>query len=247
MIVQFDLGNSSIKWRVVENGCRIARGFFLHGHDLPEDLASKMGAALECQVSSVANDGATQDLLRRLRRLGVTRLVNAESQREQLGLVSAYADPATMGVDRWLAMLGAWHQSRKALLVVDAGSAVTIDVVLSDGRHEGGFIIPGRRLMLASLQKGTSRVLFGPGDDPVAKPGVDTQSCVARGLSWLWRGLATQIQLTAAEHGIDAVWVTGGDARHLKAAGLEGTYIDDLVLDGLALYCDYPPGLRAGQ
>lgn len=247
MTVQFDLGNSSVKWRILDNGNAVARGFFSHKDDLPPTLVSRITQERDIQISSVANGAATERLLARLKALGASSAIFAESQQEQVGLLNAYCDPKTMGVDRWLAMLGAWRESREAFIVVDAGSAVTVDIVLSGGQHEGGFIIPGRSLMLAGLQGGTSRVLFDGRDDLDPEPGTDTQSCVSRGLSWLWRGLVSQIQLTAAARGIDAIWVTGGDARHLQEAGLQGRYVGDLVLDGLSLYCDNLPGSGARQ
>lgn len=243
MILQFDLGNSSIKWRILEQGQPGANGRFAHHEVLPRELFSEAAADCEIQVSSVANPAVTNSFLGRLEASGDRRIVVAESQPQQLGLTNAYDDPSKMGVDRWLAMLGAWHGSREALLVVDAGSALTVDIVGHDGQHEGGFIIPGRQLMRDSLQRGTSRVLFEATEDPVPEPGRDTQACVSRGLSWLWRGLVAQIHHTAEVRGIEAIWLTGGDASHLCESGLKARYVRDLVLDGLALYCENPPGV----
>ena len=59
------------------------------------------------------------------------------------GLRNGYRDPAQLGVDRWLAMCAAWQQFPGSLCVVDAGTAVTIDVVAADGAHSGGLILPG--------------------------------------------------------------------------------------------------------
>ncbi len=57
----------------------------------------------------------------------------AVSQPQQLGLTNSYSDPFRMGVDRWLAMLAAWHRVAGPLIVVDAGTALTVDIVDSSG------------------------------------------------------------------------------------------------------------------
>lgn len=238
MTIQIDLGNSAAKWRVLQRDSTAARGVFTHAGPLPGELLPWLTQDRQVQVASVASESATEDLLTRLRAQGASRILCAESQPRMAGLVNAYGDPRTMGVDRWLGMLGAWTQAHEALIVVDAGSALTIDVVRADGHHIGGFILPGRGLMLKSLQRDTSRVLFQLSDDPSVELGVDTQGCVLRGLSWLWQGVVGQIQSLAGSHFINTIWITGGDARHLQDAGLIGTYSQDLVLDGLAVYCD---------
>lgn len=242
MILQFDVGNSSVKWRTLEDGSVTARGMFDAEQPVAEALSVQMAQISEVQVSSVRSDAATEGFIGALHKLGARDITVAQSQAEQAGLTCAYAVPGQMGVDRWLALLGAWQCIRRPLVVVDAGSAVTIDVVGKDGMHEGGFILPGRRLQLGSLQSGTSRVLFDPVDDPIAEPGRDTQACVSRGLSLLWRGLAGQVQVIAAERDISDIWLTGGDAAHLQSAGLTAHYVQDLVLDGLFVYCNNSPG-----
>lgn len=237
MIFQFDLGNSAVKWRALEHGKPMAKGAFSHIDDFPSELTAKLSPSDEFQVASVANVHATERLLEELAHRGASDVVLAVSQSEQLGLVNAYSDPSSMGVDRWLAMLAAWHGSHQSFVLVDAGSAVTVDVVQESGRHQGGFILPGRHLMLDSLQRGTSRVVFRLEEDPDPRLGIDTQSCVSRGVSWLSQGLAKQVETTAVAHGIEAIWVTGGDARHFLNAGLQAQHAPDLVMEGLSLYC----------
>ena len=78
------------------------------------------------------------------------------SGRAAAGVVNGYADPSLLGVDRWVAVVGAYHRVRGAVVVADIGTAATIDVVAADGRHRGGYIVPGPRLMVASLLGGTS-------------------------------------------------------------------------------------------
>lgn len=70
------------------------------------------------------------------------------------GIRIAYSDPAQLGTDRWLAMVGARAADYLPACLVDCGSAITLDVVDSDGRHQGGLIMPG----LAAQRTGIARV-----------------------------------------------------------------------------------------
>lgn len=244
MVIQFDLGNSAVKWRALAAGKVAARGVFgCNSGAMPAELRDLVAGAREIQIASVAAMSITNQLVDELRELGADHITCAVSQKEQLGLVSAYSEPEQMGVDRWLAMLAIWSVQHQPFIVVDAGSAITIDVVTAVGQHEGGYILPGRALLLTSLQTGTSRVLFDLEDDAATEPGVNTQSCVARGVGFLWRGLAGQVASTAAARGITSIWVTGGDAERLQEVGLSARYSQDLVLDGLGIYCRSAPEL----
>ena len=69
-------------------------------------------------------------------------------------MVVAYDDPSSLGSDRFFAMLGAMNQfSKKPLLVIDIGSAMTFDVIDGDGYHQGGLIMPGLGVLRKSFSK----------------------------------------------------------------------------------------------
>ena len=82
----------------------------------------------------------------------------ARSEREACGVTNSYRQPRRLGVDRWVAMIGARAEFETTCLVVDAGTAVTLDAIDGSGRHLGGQIIPGVRLMAASLASETSDI-----------------------------------------------------------------------------------------
>ena len=69
------------------------------------------------------------------------------------GLVNAYTETDRMGADRWHAMYAAWQADAGGFAVVDAGSAITIDYVADSGKHLGGYILPGKQMMLRSLRQ----------------------------------------------------------------------------------------------
>ncbi|MEO8631374.1 MAG: type III pantothenate kinase, partial [Betaproteobacteria bacterium] len=85
------------------------------------------------------------------------------SQREQCGVRNSYRDPQTLGADRWAAIIAAHHQVQGSALVVNAGTAVTVNALSSDGEFLGGLILPGLDLMAAALATGTARLPQTPG------------------------------------------------------------------------------------
>ena len=149
------------------------------------------------------------------------------------GVRCGYADPSSLGVDRWLAVVAAYHLYQTSLLIVDAGSAMTLDLVSEDGRHLGGYILPGLTLMRDALWRGTDRVKVDREVDECGiDPGMDTITAVNHGS--LLAAIATVEKL--ANQYQSKVVVTGGYAKKLLPYLHPNIdYLPDLVLDGLAL------------
>lgn len=79
------------------------------------------------------------------------------------GLRNDYAQPTQLGADRWAAALGAWNLVRGACLVVNAGTATTLDMITSEGVFAGGCILPGLEMMRRSLAQGTADLPLAEG------------------------------------------------------------------------------------
>ncbi|MCF5295373.1 type III pantothenate kinase, partial [Pseudomonas syringae] len=169
--------------------------------------------------------------------------VCAVPARELGGVVNGYDDFERLGLDRWLAFVGAYHLVKRACLVIDLGTAVTSDFVDAGGAHLGGFICTWTPLMRNHLRTHTRRLRYY---DTAAEralvrlvPGRATAEAVERGCSLMLRGFAlTQVEIARGYWGDDfAIFVTGGDAA-LVADVLPGARIvPDLVFVGLALAC----------
>ena len=145
------------------------------------------------------------------------------------------AEGANPGVDRLLAAAGAWSLAKQAVIVVDAGTAITVDFVDGEGTFHGGAIAPGLALMLNALSEGTDALpsidFQSPNeDDPF---GSDTESAMRLGVHLAARGLISQaIERYALAYGAwPKVFATGGDA----AALLDGAEIVDRVVPDLVL------------
>ena len=74
------------------------------------------------------------------------------ARRAQCGVINRYADAETLGNDRWAALIGARALcGAHAAIVLDAGTAITIDALDADGVFRGGVILPGWHSMHTAL------------------------------------------------------------------------------------------------
>ena len=135
-------------------------------------------------------------------------------------------------------MVAAWRISRGPVIVISAGTAATVDFVDANGRHEGGHIGPGLRLLRDVLGRKTADVRPRRSVESCTVPGTDTETAVSSGTFLMLTAFAeAAIKGFAARHGYDAeVFLTGGDAD-LLADGLSMPVRCEphLVLDGLEI------------
>ena len=223
--LDIDMGNTRTKWRCAgETGA-------LPSPKLPAPAIRPA----RVRVATVLRNEA--DLAEDVReRFGVSAEF-AHVQRRLGGMVCGYQDPAQLGVDRWLATLAAWHDVRRALVVVCAGTACTVDLVAADGRHQGGYIAPGLRLLREVLRRRTAAIGARDGSPPnTLAPGVDTPSAVYAGTAAMLLGYVESAIADFRVRHEATVFVTGGDADGLVGR-LPGPLrrVPTLVLDGLAI------------
>jgi len=150
-------------------------------------------------------------------------------------------EPARVGTDRLLAALAAHRRAGGACIVVDAGTAVTVDAVDDAGVFLGGAIFPGPGLMARSLADGAAQlphVEVGREFVPDEVIGRNTEDAIRSGIT---RAVAAAVARLASEMR-DAlemavpVYVTGGYALpQSEAGGADWTVVPDLVLEGLIL------------
>jgi type III pantothenate kinase len=234
--LQLDVGNSSAKWRLVVNARVVARGKYVPGDESSRQALLNIGPRPEqIWISSVAAPGAEQELADTLQRQWQVTPWFARTAACTGGLSNSYAEPARMGVDRWLAMLAAWEKIQGRLCVVDAGSALTIDLVDTEGRHEGGYIIPGPALMERALLLDTDRVRFAEDADYTLDPGTSTAAAVRHGIALAQTGaLALALALDGARGEAPSLLFCGGGGEALMQLLDRGGHLaPDLVFEGL--------------
>jgi type III pantothenate kinase len=234
--LQLDVGNSGAKWRLLRLGKEVSRGRY---H--PENTDSRQ-ALLGCAeqldqvwISSVASPAREADLTKLVQQRWGTLPWFARAQQQTGSLLNSYLDPERMGADRWLAMLAARSRLSSRFAVIDAGSALTIDIVAESGRHEGGYIIPGPGLMERALLLDTDRVRFDEDASYALAPGQSTAEAVRNGIAAAQAG-AVKLVLERADIAPSCQLFCGGGARDLMTllAITEG-YEADLVFEGLEI------------
>lgn len=158
-------------------------------------------------------------------------------QSTSIPLVNQYRTPDTLGYDRIAAAVGAYTIYPKTnVLVIDAGTAITYDIVTSEGEFIGGNISPGLEIRFKSLNKYTNRLphLDRPDDKPPlvgSSTKVAIQSGIVNGLLFEMDGF---IESISQEYPQLQVVLTGGDANYFVGKLKSSIFVDlNLNLIGL--------------
>ena len=229
-----DLGNTRIHWGWYERGTLSKQGSAAHERMRCGDFWQPAGKRVV--VVSVADDAIEHRLRDWLRSHGVAKPRFLHSQRHAHGVTNAYKDVSQMGADRWAAMVGARNRHEGPLVVMDCGSAITVDVLDAAGLHLGGAILPGLKMMSDALTGTTARIAVGD-DGGAHELGAATAECVSAGiLAAAAGGIRHVLNAATNRLGREPTRVLcGGDAPRLRAH-LEPVIVDpDLVLWGAVL------------
>ncbi|MEE4249205.1 MAG: type III pantothenate kinase [Alcanivoracaceae bacterium] len=233
-----DVGNTALKWRWVEAGV-VRQGEAVHHRDwgaLPSVMNIDWQKLRRVEVASVAGREADACLAATLTAISPVAPRFYYSCAADAGVINAYSEPSRLGVDRWLAVIEGWNRYGSAL-IVDCGSALTLDAVDADGVHKGGYIVPGLGMLERSLVSGTGSVRLDDvaTDDSIA-PGRSTSEGVRRGVLRMTISFIADAVVALREGLPDTapVLVTGGDAaRVARLLPIPAILAPDLVLDGL--------------
>ncbi len=162
-----DAGNTQIKLAVAdEGGWRLLASLpTAQAGELSRYLAEfeqEAGDVRQVWVSNVAGTEVTR-LVESLCALRHWPVQFITSQAVQGGVRNGYADPVQLGCDRWAALIAARHRIKSACLVVNCGTATTIDALSGNGEFLGGLILPGVTLMQRSLTNATAALQMAQG------------------------------------------------------------------------------------
>jgi len=242
-LLLIDAGNSRVKWAWWQG--KLGSQHSSSWADAGSDALYAGGRAAERIF--VANVSGSQ--IRGLIDIEDPKVVCVESGRETGGVSNAYRDPTQMGVDRWVAMIGARHHRTGPLVVVDAGTALTVDMLDTDGKHLGGVIAPGYRMMLSSLLGNTSDITelaeaaaerIG-GEDGIAAR--STGEAIHSGSLIALVSLVRHAREYLARRTQDSprILLCGGDADMLLPLLHNAEIVADLVLRGLVIVAGKKP------
>ena len=235
MILAIDAGNSRIKWGCYDGGAWSAMGavahdqmrlmaIALHGNVLPQKII----------ISNVAGPQIRQALSAALEQFNIP-LRWLQPTKMCCGVTNGYADPSRLGSDRWAALIGARREKLGPLLVVNAGTALTIDAMTTTGEFLGGLIVPGMRLMMRSLTTGTAHAHATDGEF-TQFPSNTTDAIYSGAMNAALGAISRMHEALAAETGSSPTCVISGGAAtalipYLPAPTHE---VPHLVLLGLA-------------
>ncbi|WP_426662882.1 type III pantothenate kinase [Rhodanobacter aciditrophus] len=236
-----DLGNTRLKWALHHAGGWQANGAVAWD----ENVADVLDAAWTGHAPPAAVFGASvvDDARERLVAASVARAFGREphwlrTPAEACGVRNAYAEPQRLGVDRFLAMLAARADGLAPCVLAGVGTALTLDALAADGRHLGGLIAPGPRLMQQSLLGATAQVRPAHAGT-IVEAADNTADAVASGC---WLAAAALIERFAARMapvlgGAPALRLGGGDAEALlPLLATPAQLVQDGVLHGLAVW-----------
>ncbi|CAG0989595.1 type III pantothenate kinase [Methylophilaceae bacterium] len=246
MILTIDAGNTRTKWAVFNTANAIEASGVLSNTSLADSPPAWRDCTLAI-ISNVAGDGVAAKLKAMLGEAIKQSWISATAS--ELGIKNGYERPEMLGSDRWAAMIGAKQYMQQSCLVVNAGTALTIDVLLREPASMehvfvGGVILPGRHLMHQSLCAGTHaihHVLPESTADKHFEWPRNTESAIRVGALLAMVGAIEQVytrSLRKTDSGMHCI-LSGGDALPL-AEQLRGSavisdivVIEDLVLRGL--------------
>lgn len=245
--VFLDIGNTRIKWATVIDGhYEYMEGqpveSLLHSGDVTQFIEVESPDAV--YITSVANPDVLEVFKNEIQSRFQLIPIILTSQKQCCGLTTGYDDFHKLGDDRWMAMQGAFAHYREPVIVIDAGTAMTIDAVI-DGKHLGGFIVPGLTSLRASLAADTADLFMVDAID--AKQtltdntvdtllGTNTASAILGGTLYMTASFINSIiaDLNQQVGTVFKVVITGGNATELcPLIDVEYDYIPDLVLLGM--------------
>lgn len=200
-----------------------------------EERFSALASFDQCVISSVNSEASGR--IRRILAQKVTanQLVFLNSKNSPLSLL--IDSPETLGADRLAAAFAAFKRSNGSAIVVDSGTAVTVDRINLDGGFEGGAIFPGVNLAFQSLANHTDKlpnVALEAGVTPKTF-GKETKSAIQSGVFWGQVGAIERIvENYRRDLGDVPVFFTGGVGESMcHATNLNGEFVEQLVLEGL--------------
>lgn len=243
-LLLIDVGNTRLKWGLED------AGNFTLGESVPSSeagVAELFDSVLadfipeRVALANVAAPALTHQIAVRANQQWQLDIEEYASVHEACGLRNSYVEPTKLGIDRWAAMIAAWHKIKAPVCVISSGTALTIDLVDQAGKHLGGLIVPGYRLMQQALLDKGPRLPDAIHAELTAGAfqfGKNTLDCLAQGGRL---ALTALVERAVAEACADlgrepAIMLTGGDAQMLQAdLNIQTIYEPGLVLHGLAL------------
>ena len=242
MTILVDIGNSRTKYCSVEesNTTAFTKITAIDNKLLSEDIFNKHFINTnKIIVANVASDLLTTKLESWCKNNNLV-YIEVKSEKKRGNVISAYEQPEQFGIDRWLTLLGAAQlYPDKHVLIIDSGTATTIDLLASSGKHLGGWILPGISTLFNSIHSETVNVNAAVTNVTSLMLGTNTTSnvnnaCWAATVGLIEQAIhQSQLQVTR----LDEIIITGGNGKVLQQlSSTQMRLIDKLIFYGLNSY-----------
>jgi len=238
MHLLIDIGNTRIKWQYRDEKNIILSNSVLVENFMDIDL-TEIKSLKKVLVSNVNHSVVLDKLKQNLSHFDCPVIeVTSESNKD---LINDYTDSTTLGVDRWLTALGAWKVFGEDLIVINAGTAITIDLIQKDKKNcahfRGGMILPGIAISLGILNNSTNLI-----DTEIGKsvyPSLNTKDAVTTGILTSIQGAVNLVCKKLPSN--LPILLTGGDADLIYGQSEEDwkskiKVESNLIFDGLMYY-----------
>lgn len=238
-MILLDCGNSSLKAQL-HCGGKLQASFatsYRNGWEQRLQPWLQESSATQCYLASVLDAERQARLDACLRDRFGDAITRFRSSASAAGVTSAYARPERLGVDRWLALIGAADMVEGGCMIVDAGSAITLDLLRADGSHLGGAILPGINTSMERFRQIFSYIDF---DEPAIcsndEPGSSTETAIQ--IDYPHRSIDRLRELVTRWNpyldNTATILLAGGDAARVQTElGLASRIVPDLVFRGM--------------
>jgi len=221
-----DHGNTNVKFALLENG---------QVKSCPRQGVEHLVDALALSDGDVWMSSVGDTVLRERiagQCVGMARTCHRINIEQHTDKLTTRYDIQSMGVDRWLVLLGCYERNLYPCVVVDSGTATTIDLMNAQGEHEGGYILPGLSLAQSALTTNTC-IPEQPELAQQVKIPMSTAETMNFSMPAATAALAEQCALSLANNA--TIILTGGGATalsaHMSSPVIQAEY---LVFEGLA-------------
>lgn len=244
MLLVVDIGNTRAKWAYVnaDDSLQEMQACANTGIATSVSLKESFAGVTKVLVSNVAGDDAAQALQKIIPKDVDTFFVTPQAR--ACSVINHYQVDA-LGIDRWAALIATWHMNKQPSIVVNAGTAITIDALAKNktaigGVFKGGTIMPGLSLMLDSLDNNTAQLNSNATGQVVSFP-TNTQDAMQTGCMNAIVGEIVLALKRLEKHSafLPKLVLSGGDANKiaeaLKPQVKRVMIVENLVLQGLVL------------
>jgi type III pantothenate kinase len=252
MNLLIDIGNSRLKWASLEHFLSKQTSISYNANNLLSKLDKiwiDLPTPHKIWVSNVAGQIVKKILIEWISLHWHIHINFIVSEKQAYGVSNAYLKPEILGVDRWLALIATKKLNLGITIIVDCGTAVTLDVINHNGKHLGGVISSGINTMYNSLLKNTQNIILNQHElsennktkKLLAK---DTTNAVKLGAIYSIVGLIEKIKIELSKQWQQPIFciITGGDGNIIKPLlSFDSKYIHDLVLKGIVVVASENP------